>query len=110
MSVISLFYLFRQQYNNENFVFDYFSEHFLVFLTGQEEIDGVIRQLKATKHYFPVFPCPLYAALPKKSQEKAFTIPPYGTRKIVVATNIAETSLTIPGIKVVIDSGFIKSK
>lgn len=82
----------------------------MVFLTGQEEIEGVVKQLRATNHHFHVFVCPLYAALPKKAQENAFTIPPYGTRKIVVATNIAETSLTIPGIKVVIDSGFIKAK
>lgn len=41
---------------------------------------------------------------------KSFELPPDNVRKIVVATNLAETSLTIPGIRVVIDSGRVKSK
>lgn len=53
---------------------------------------------------------PLYAALPPTQQLKVFQPPPPGTRLIVLATNVAETSLTIPGIRYVIDSGRVKEK
>ncbi|KAE9552169.1 hypothetical protein FO519_004616 [Halicephalobus sp. NKZ332] len=53
---------------------------------------------------------PMYGGLNQKEQMKAFDSTPFGTRKIVVATNIAETSVTIPGISFVVDSGFVKMK
>ena len=53
---------------------------------------------------------PLYAHLPMDAQMNAIKDPPAEHRKVVVATNIAETSVTIPGINVVIDSGRIKVK
>ena len=53
---------------------------------------------------------PLYSALPPNAQRKVFIPTPANTRKIVVATNIAETSLTIDGIVFVIDPGFTKQK
>ena len=53
---------------------------------------------------------PLYAALPQARQLKVFQPPPSGTRLIVLATNVAETSLTIPGIRYVIDCGRVKEK
>ena len=53
---------------------------------------------------------PLYAALPPVQQLRVFQQPPPGTRLIVLATNVAETSLTIPGMRYVIDSGRAKEK
>ncbi|KGI83606.1 ATP-dependent helicase HrpB, partial [Exiguobacterium mexicanum] len=49
--------------------------------------------------------CPLYGALSLKAQQQAIQIAPEGKRKVVLATNIAETSLTIEGIRLVMDSG-----
>ncbi|KHJ90913.1 helicase protein [Oesophagostomum dentatum] len=51
---------------------------------------------------------PCYGALPPREQLKAFDSTPHGTRKVVVATNIAEASVTIPGIAYVVDCGFVK--
>jgi len=89
------------------------SHHILVFLTGKEEIDLIVARANAInqrKDMTRVFVCPLYAALSKESQMKSFELPPENTRKIVVSTNLAETSLTIPGIRAVIDCGRVKSK
>lgn len=60
--------------------------------------------------YFKVLVCPLYAALPQHQQNRIFTPAPQGTRKVILATNIAETSITIPGIRFVIDTGVSKEK
>ncbi|CAD7964197.1 unnamed protein product, partial [Amoebophrya sp. A25] len=54
--------------------------------------------------------CPLYAALPFDQQMSVFTPAASGTRKVVLATNIAETSITIPGIRYVVDAGYVKLK
>lgn len=58
----------------------------------------------------PVWVAPLYSMLPPAAQEKAFRPPPPGHRLIVVATNVAETSLTIPGITYVVDGGRAKQR
>lgn len=85
----------------------------LVFLTGQEEIETVEEILKqrirglGTK-IAELIICPIYANLPTELQAKIFEPTPEGARKVVLATNIAETSLTIDGIKYVIDPGFVK--
>ncbi|XP_045818872.1 pre-mRNA-splicing factor ATP-dependent RNA helicase DEAH1-like [Trifolium pratense] len=87
----------------------------LVFLTGQEEIETVEQILKhrvrglGTK-IAELIICPIYANLPTELQAKIFEPTPEGARKVVLATNIAETSLTIDGIKYVIDPGFCKMK
>ncbi|RLN03996.1 hypothetical protein C2845_PM13G10440 [Panicum miliaceum] len=87
----------------------------LVFLTGQEEIETVDEILKhrtrglGTK-ISELIICPIYANLPTELQAKIFEPTPEGARKVVLATNIAETSLTIDGIKYVIDPGFCKIK
>ncbi|EYC22446.1 hypothetical protein Y032_0017g3356 [Ancylostoma ceylanicum] len=88
------------------------SDHFLVFLTGREEIETVARKLRELNKHFtaPIYPVPLFAAMSATSQMKAFEPPPEGHRKVVIATNIAETSLTIPGVRVVIDSGKVKTR
>lgn len=51
---------------------------------------------------------PLYSLLPSEKQMRVFDEPPEGARLVVVATNVAETSLTIPGIRYVIDCGRVK--
>ncbi|KAE8634950.1 hypothetical protein XENTR_v10002484 [Xenopus tropicalis] len=58
----------------------------------------------------PLFVLPLYSLLAPEKQAKVFRPPPPGTRLCVVATNVAETSLTIPGIKYVVDCGKVKKR
>ncbi|XP_076809784.1 ATP-dependent RNA helicase DHX33-like [Clavelina lepadiformis] len=87
----------------------------LVFLTGQEEIESVSQTIKDISLSLPpnlpkLIICPLYASLPHHQQLKAFRQTPLGSRKVVLSTNIAETSVTIKGIKFVIDTGKVKSK
>ena len=53
---------------------------------------------------------PVYSALPSEMQTRIFDPAPPGSRKVVIATNIAETSLTIDGIYYVVDPGFVKQK
>ena len=56
----------------------------------------------------PLHVLPLYSLLPNEQQLKVFDAPPEGHRLVVVATNVAETSLTIPNIKYVVDTGRVK--
>ncbi|KAF8167396.1 P-loop containing nucleoside triphosphate hydrolase protein [Crassisporium funariophilum] len=85
----------------------------LLFLTGQEEIDTaceiLFERMKALGPKVPeLIILPIYSALPSEVQSRVFEITPPGARKVVIATNVAETSLTIPGIYYVIDPGFSK--
>ncbi|XP_039268020.2 ATP-dependent RNA helicase DHX8-like [Styela clava] len=87
----------------------------LLFLTGQEEIDTACEILFARmKSLGPEVPeliiLPVYSALPSEMQTRIFDPAPPGSRKVVIATNIAETSLTIDGIYYVVDPGFVKQK
>ena len=98
----------------------------LVFCTGQEEIEALeetlntrVKQSQSTnddedggrsKRLAELVVCPIYASLPTDLQQKIFEPAPEKGRKCVLATNIAETSLTIDGIKYVIDPGFCKQK
>ena len=75
----------------------------LLFLPGVGEIQRVQEQL-ASRVGPDVLLCPLYGALPLSEQRRAILPPPAGQRKVVLATNIAETSLTIEGIRLVVDS------
>lgn len=75
----------------------------LLFLPGVGEIQRVQEQL-ASRVGGDVLLCPLYGALPLTEQRKAILPAPAGQRKVVLATNIAETSLTIEGIRLVVDS------
>ncbi|MEJ8325276.1 ATP-dependent helicase HrpB [Kosakonia sacchari] len=75
----------------------------LLFLPGVGEILRVQEQL-ASRVGSDVLLCPLYGALPLSEQRKAILPAPAGQRKVVLATNIAETSLTIEGIRLVVDS------
>ena len=85
----------------------------LVFLTGQEEIEAAEQNLQETSRKLgskipEMVICPIYANLPSELQSKIFEPTPPKARKVVLATNIAETSLTIDGIVYVIDPGFVK--
>ena len=85
----------------------------LVFLTGQEEIEAAELNLQETARKLgskvpEMIICPIYANLPSELQGKIFEPTPPKARKVVLATNIAETSLTIDGIVYVIDPGFVK--
>ncbi|KAI9375740.1 P-loop containing nucleoside triphosphate hydrolase protein [Aspergillus egyptiacus] len=85
----------------------------LLFLTGQEEIDTACEILyERMKALGPSVPelviLPVYSALPSEMQSRIFDPAPPGGRKVVIATNIAETSITIDNIYYVIDPGFVK--
>ena len=80
----------------------------LVFLPGQGEIRRVAETLDARVKRPDVDIAPLYGALDSRTQDLAVAPSPVGRRKIVLATSIAETSLTIEGVRVVIDSGLMR--
>ena len=87
----------------------------LLFLTGQEEIDTACQilyeRMKSLGDNLPeLIILPVYSALPSEMQTRIFDPSPPGSRKVVVATNIAEASLTIDGIYYVVDPGFVKQK
>jgi ATP-dependent RNA helicase DHX8/PRP22 len=90
----------------------------LVFLTGQEEIESLGRLLRARagkqkpgERSVPALHVALlFAAMPPEEQMRAFEPAPPGARKVVLATNIAETSLTINGIRYVVDTGLTKRR
>ena len=87
----------------------------LVFLTGREEIESTQSILERCRAMFPsdwsdIAVCPLFAALPTKQQQEVFSKTREGCRKVILSTNIAETSITIPGVKYVIDTGVVKAR
>lgn len=98
----------------------------LLFLTGEEEIEDACRKIKLEaddlvnqdpESVGPISCIPLYSSLPPAQQQRIFDAAPKSTvpngppgRKVVVSTNIAETSLTIDGIVYVVDPGFSKQK
>ncbi len=80
----------------------------LVFLPGMAEIRRVERRLRECALPPDVLLAPLHGELPQEEQDQAIAPAPPGRRKIVLATAIAETSLTIDGIRVVIDAGLMR--
>jgi len=105
-SLVSLFQLHREAPLNEAI---------LIFLTGQEEIESVVASAKAlaqdpSNELEKMEIVALYASLPQHLQLRAFNKAPPNCRKVVVSTNIAETSVTIQGIRHVIDTGKVKAK
>jgi ATP-dependent helicase HrpB len=80
----------------------------LVFLPGQGEIRRVAETIEARIRSETVDIAPLYGALDSRAQDLAIAPAPEGRRKIVLATSIAETSLTIEGVRVVVDSGLMR--
>ncbi|KAJ2724508.1 hypothetical protein GGI07_001939, partial [Coemansia sp. Benny D115] len=84
----------------------------LVFMTGQEDIEAccqaVRERLEAVDGAQPLSVLPIYSQLPADMQARIFE--PSPIRKVVVATNIAETSLTVDGVRYVVDTGYYKLK
>ena len=80
----------------------------LAFLPGAPEIRRVLALLQASRLGPEWMLAPLFGNLTREEQDRAIAPAPAGRRKIVLATNIAETSLTIEGIRVVVDSGFAR--
>lgn len=88
----------------------------LMFLTGKDEIESMVQQIRTigrshdmTGHP-PLRAWPLHSKLPPNKQLEAFQRSGDTYRRVIVATNIAETSITLPGIKYVIDSGVVKMR
>lgn len=91
------------------------SHDILVFMTGQEEIEALARTCRDIAKHLPdgcgaMVVIPLYASLPPAQQLRVFQPAPKGSRKVILSTNVAETSVTISGIKFVIDTGMVKAK
>lgn len=85
----------------------------LAFLTGQEEVleaMDLLREYIASQETTNLKVLPMYGSMTSNDQLAVFFTPPKGVRKVVLATNIAETSITIPGIVYVIDCGYVKVK
>jgi ATP-dependent RNA helicase HrpB len=80
----------------------------LVFLPGAREIRRVQSLLAAPPLGAGVTVLPLYGELSAEAQDAALAPAAAGTRKVVLATNIAETSVTLPGVRVVVDSGLVR--
>ncbi|KAL0535021.1 hypothetical protein IC582_029333 [Cucumis melo] len=86
----------------------------LVFLTGQDDIDAAVQLIveegQNDRKRSELIILPLYSGLSRAEQDLIFSPTPRGKRKVVISTNIAETSLTLEGIVYVIDSGFSKQR
>lgn len=86
----------------------------LVFMTGQEDIEATCELIKQKLALLesppPLDIFPIYSSMPQDLQQRIFTRQNAERRKVVVATNIAETSLTVDGVKYVVDCGLVKMK
>ena len=80
----------------------------LIFLPGEKAIKDCINKLYRMPYSRKIQMIPLYGRLPKEEQERVFDPAPFGRKKVIISTNIAETSVTIDGITSVIDSGLAK--
>ncbi|MBR9727730.1 ATP-dependent helicase HrpB [Shewanella intestini] len=83
---------------------EYSQGSILIFLPGKGEIQRLAHLLSAIPRHYII--CPLYGDLSPSAQQQAVAAAPTGMQKIVLATNVAESSLTIDGVSVVIDSGY----
>jgi len=80
----------------------------LVFLPGTGEIRAAAYELDALARSENICVLPLHGSLTPEEQDRALAVDPDGRRKVVLATNVAETSVTIPGVRTVIDSGLAR--
>lgn len=80
----------------------------LIFLPGEKAIKECMQMLLTSPVSSLLWILPLYSRLSKAEQEKVFLSAPEGKKKVIIATNIAETSVTIPDVNVVIDTGLGK--
>ena len=85
--------------------------HVLIFLTGQDEIERACSALRQRFLNDSLVVLPLYGALPMDAAERVFDeVDAQKIRKVVFATNVAETSITVPGVRYVVDAGYVKLK
>ncbi|TKA32182.1 hypothetical protein B0A50_01430 [Salinomyces thailandicus] len=87
----------------------------LVFLPGQDRIHSLQTLVEEFAQSLPpdipkLQVLPLFAALPQNQQQRIFQPAPPRTRKVILSTNIAETSVTVPGVRFVVDTGLVKIK
>ncbi|KAK4283481.1 hypothetical protein QN277_000427 [Acacia crassicarpa] len=88
----------------------------LIFMTGQDDIEKLVSKLEEKVRALDEGSCmdaiilPLHGSLPPEMQVRVFSPPPPNCRRIIVATNIAETSLTVDGVVYVIDAGYVKQR
>lgn len=88
----------------------------LIFMTGQDDIEKMVSKLEEKVQSLAEGSCmdaiilPLHGSLPPEMQVRVFHPPPQNCRRFIVATNIAETSLTVDGVVYVIDSGYVKQR
>ncbi|KAG5236490.1 pre-mRNA-splicing factor ATP-dependent RNA helicase [Salix suchowensis] len=88
----------------------------LIFMTGQDDIEKLVSKLEDRVQSLEEGSCmdaiilPLHGSLPPELQVRVFSPPPPNCRRFIVATNIAETSLTVDGVVYVIDSGYVKQR
>ncbi|ESQ34073.1 hypothetical protein EUTSA_v10006961mg [Eutrema salsugineum] len=88
----------------------------LIFMTGQDDIEKLVSKLEEKVRSLAEGSCmdaiiyPLHGSLPPEMQVRVFSPPPPNCRRFIVATNIAETSLTVDGVVYVIDSGYVKQR
>ncbi|QIR16090.1 ATP-dependent helicase HrpB [Shewanella aestuarii] len=94
--------------NTDNTTADYYHGSLLAFLPGKGEINR-LAQLLLPKLGANIILCPMYGELSTTEQDRAIKPPKPGQRKVVLATNVAESSLTIEGITMVVDSGYQRS-
>lgn len=82
----------------------------LVFLSGMNEISSLMEEAKSyatqTRGWVVL---PLHSALSIEEQDRVFDVAPDGVRKCIISTNIAETSVTIDGVRFVVDSGKVRT-
>ncbi len=81
----------------------------LVFLPGKREIDGLARVLAAADLPANVTTTTLHGELDMSAQAAALAPPPAGTRRVVLATNVAESSVTLPAVRAVVDTGLART-
>ncbi|XP_043723741.1 probable pre-mRNA-splicing factor ATP-dependent RNA helicase DEAH4 isoform X1 [Telopea speciosissima] len=88
----------------------------LIFMTGQDDIEKLVKKLEERVQSLEEGSCmdavvlPLHGSLPPEMQVRVFNRAPPNCRRFIVATNIAETSLTVDGVVYVIDSGYVKQR
>ncbi|KAJ1964149.1 hypothetical protein GGI12_001605 [Dipsacomyces acuminosporus] len=80
----------------------------LVFLPGKDDINAAMSDID--EHSDTLFPVPLYAGLSAEEQRLVFDPAPDGVRKVVISTNVAEASVTLEGVRYVVDCGFSKQR